>query len=88
LPIKKANLIKKEKKNIILDILFENIIPNTDSQMFWGLDMLTAEIRKHNVDVQLHINKLDVKRIVGNLSKKRKDITLHMVNNNIYFKFF
>lgn len=88
MPIRKSSLIKKEKKNIITDIIFDDIIPNSNPETYWGLDMLTAEIRKYNIDEQLHINKIDVKRTLSILAKKRKDIELHLINNNLYFRFF
>ncbi len=86
MPTRKNNLVK-QKNSIILDIIFDNIIPNTNPNTFWGLDMLTAEIRKNNIDVQIRINKFDVKKIMSKLSKQRKDVTLHLVNNDLYFKF-
>ncbi len=86
MPTKRSNLVK-QKKNIIHDIIFENIIPNTNPETFWALDMLTSEIRRHNIDTQIRINKYDVKKVMNKLTTKRKDITLHIINNNLYFKF-
>jgi len=86
MPTKRSNLVK-QKKNIIHDIIFENIIPNTNSETFWELSMLTQEIRKHNIDMQIRINKYDVKKVMNKLTTKRKDISLHLINNNLYFKF-
>lgn len=85
MPIKIENLIK-EKKRIIHDILFENIMPNA-GDIYWGLDMLLAEIRKNNIDEHLHINKFEIKKMISDLANKRKDITMYIINNNLYFKF-
>jgi len=86
MPTKIKNL-KKEKRKIILDIIFENIIPTTSSNMFWSLDMLTAETRRHNIDDGLRINKYDIKRIVISLSKTNDKVDMHLINSNIYFTF-
>ncbi len=82
----KVNSLKKDKRRIILDILFENVIPISGDK-YWGMDMLLAEIRKHNIDTTLKIGMFDVKNILTSLAKKRKDIDLHMINNTLYFKF-
>lgn len=77
----------KEKRKIILDIIFENIIPNTAPNVFWNLHMLTAEVRRHNLDNRIRINTFDIKKIIENLEKTNDKVDIHLINNEIYITF-
>jgi len=85
MPVKTEQLMK-EKRKIILDIIFENIIPTSPSKLYWDINMLTAEVRKHNIDDRIHITRYDIKRIVNSISKNKK-VNLHMINNNLFISF-
>ncbi len=85
MPVKAKNLVK-EKRKIMLDIIFENIIPYTTPETFWNVDMLTAEIRRHNIDEKIRVNKFDVKKIIKSLTNNDQ-VTLHIVNNNLFVTF-
>ncbi len=81
------NELKKEKKRIILDIIFDNVLP-VAGNIYWGLDMLTSAIRNNNIDKSMHISKFEVKRIMSKLAERiTNTITIHIIDNIIYFKF-
>lgn len=85
MPVKRKNLVK-EKRRIILDIIFENIIPQSTPSIFWNVEMLTAEIRRHNIDEKIRVNRFDVKKIIKSLANNDQ-IHLHIINNNLFVTF-
>lgn len=88
MPIK-SNQLKKERKKIITDIIFENIIPsiNFNNDLYWSIDSLTAEIRKHNIDKNMRINRYEVKKVIQKLSKTNEKITIKLINGDIFIRF-
>ncbi len=77
--------LKKEKKAIIHDIIFNNIIPNVDDS-YWELSMIVAEIRKHNIDKKMTITNMEVSRILTKLINK-KHVSTSLINSVLYYKF-
>lgn len=86
MPVNRKQLVK-EKKKIILDIIFENIMPHSTPDLFWNIDMLTAEVRRHNIDEKIRVNKYDIKKIIKSLSNSNDKVNLHLINNNIFVTF-
>jgi len=85
MPVRTKQLVK-EKRKIILDILFEDIIPDSSPKMYWSMEMLTAQVRRHNIDEKIRITKYDIKRVINSVSNNNK-INLHIINNNLYATF-
>lgn len=85
MPVRNKNLVK-EKRKIIIDIIFENIIPQSTPNIFWNVEMLTAEIRRHNIDEKIRVNKFDVKKIIKSLASNDQ-VNLHIINNNLFITF-
>lgn len=86
MPIKTKH-VHKDKNIIIHDIIFDNIIPNTHSEIYWTTQALTIEIRKHNLDKNFHINRIQVGRIVGKLARNNKQIVTKIIGGVLYFQF-
>lgn len=80
-------LLHREKKKIILDIIFEDIIPNTNEKMFWSVDMLTAEVRRYNIDDKIRISRLDLKQVIKKLDKTNDKVKMHLINNDMFITF-
>ncbi len=87
MPTKTNNLIK-DKNLVIYNILVQNVIPIASTQLFvfWNIDMLTVEVKRHNTDINMRITKSNVLTQMKQLVNEGY-VILHMINGDMFFTF-